>query len=92
MNALFKAFLEREIKSIFGDLCTSIYLSDSKHESIIVLANNLDKTRPKGKELGSVAISMSNLELEGAKYPLELFKIRAENARKTMAEHLKEVA
>ena len=101
MNPLFKAFIEREIKGIFGELCTSIYISDStmaawvpdrKRDALVVLVRNLDETRPKDKQLANIPIIISNEELDKAKFPLDLFKVRVKNAYTTMKYFIEEEA
>jgi len=87
MNRLFEALLEKEVKSIFGDLCTDIYVSEM-HDKIVVTVRNLDKNRKEGKQLANIAISIPNIELKEAKFPLDLFKVKVTNAYISMKEFL----
>ncbi len=88
MNRLFEALLEKEVKSIFGDLCTNIYVNEM-YDTIFVRIGNLGKNREEGRQLANIVISITNPELKEAKFPLDLFKVKVTNACISMKEFLK---
>jgi hypothetical protein len=92
MNPLFKALLERELKSIFGDLLTHFVCEEHPEDAITIGVSNLDKTRPEGKQLAQIYITISNDEIKEAKFPLDLFGTKVKNAYTTMKHFIEEEA
>ncbi len=93
MNPLFKAFLERELKSVFGDLLTYFRYEEYPKNAITIVISNLDKTRVEGKQLANIVISMLNDDIRQAKFPLDIFAIRVKDAYNEMKHFIeKEVA